>query len=304
MFGYTVPLYQRLTAKNLADYQRYYCETCHQLKAQFGLVSAAAVNYDMCFNTIVLNSVMGGDDSFDHTPKSWRCVFRKPYTDQEVFRRMAAYTILLTKWELYDDEVDKPSMKTKFIDLALSRAISKAESEYPEYDRIVGEGFGRLRDLEAEGCTDPVLMGTTFGKALTEPLSDIAGEADSPALRDLYTSLTTAVYVMDAVDDLEDDYRDGTYNPFLKACPRFINRDDYMLKNLYGITELMNGVMKSLQDAYAEVRKSMTCMKEVTDNIVYLGIPESAKNAVAGSSGAKMSVKNAFDRRKERTATY
>ena len=203
MFGYTVPLYQRLTAKNLADYQRYYCETCHQLKAQFGLVSAAAVNYDMCFNTIVLNSVMGGDDSFDRTPKSWRCVFRKPYTDQEVFRRMAAYTILLTKWELYDDEVDKPSMKTKFIDLALSRAISKAESEYPEYDRIVGEGFGRLRDLEAEGCTDPVLMGTTFGKALTEPLSDIAGEADSPALRALYTSLTTAVYVMDAVDDLE-----------------------------------------------------------------------------------------------------
>jgi hypothetical protein len=217
---------------------------------------------------------------------------------------MAAYTILLTKWELYDDMVDKPSMKTRFIDLALSRAISKAESKFPDYDRIVGEGFEKLRELETQGCTDPVLMGTTFGKALTEPLSDIAGDADSPALRDLYTSLTAAVYVMDAVDDLEDDYRDGTYNPFLKACPRFVNRDDYMLKNLYSITELMNSVMKSLQDAYAEVRKSMTCMKEVTDNIVYLGVPESAKNAVAGSSGAKMSVKNAFDRRKERTATY
>ena len=304
MFGYTVPLYGRLSARELADYQRYYCETCHQLKAQFGLVATAAVNYDMCFNTIILNSVMHGDDSFELTPKSWTCVFRKPFTDQKVFRSMAAYTILLTKWELFDDKVDKPSLKTRIIDLTLSRAIAKAEETFPEYDRIVGEGFQRLRDLEADGCTDTVRMGRVFGEALTEPLSDIAGEADSPALRSLYTDLTAAIYVMDAVDDLEDDYKDGTYNPLLRACPRFINRDDYMQKNLYQVTDLMNSVMKSLQDSYRRVREDMTCMKAVTDNIVFLGIPESAKNSVAGRGGAKLSVKNALDRRKDRTATY
>ena len=304
MFGYTVPLYSRLTARELDSYQRYYCETCHQLKDQFGLVSTAAVNYDMCFNTIILNAVMGGDDSFEKTPKSWRCVFRKPFTDQELFRRMAAYTILLTKWELYDDRVDKPSIKTQIIDLVLSRAISKAENEYPEYDRIVGNGFEALRKLEAEGCTDAVRMGQVFGRALTEPLSDIAGEYDSEPLRNLYTGLTTAVYVMDAIDDLEDDYRDGTYNPFVRACSRFINRDDYMAHNLYDIAQMTNSVLKDLQDTYTELRKSMAFMKEVTDNIVYLGIPESAKNAISGRGAAKMSVKNALERRKDRVSTY
>lgn len=304
MFGYTIPLYGRLTAKELDSYQRYYCETCHQLKDQFGVVSTAAVNYDMCFNTILLNSVMGGDDSFEKTPKSWRCVFCKPFTDQELFRRMAAYTMLLTKWELYDDRVDKPSLKTQMIDLVLSRAISKAENEYPEYDRIVGNGFEKLRKLEADGCTDAVYMGRIFGQALTEPLSDIAGEYDSEPLRNLYTGLTTAIYVMDAVDDLEDDYIDGTYNPFVRACPRFINRDDYMSHNLYDIAQVVNAVLKDLQDSYSEVRTGMTCMKEVTDNIVYLGIPESAKNAISGRGAAKLSVKNVLERRKSRTSTY
>ena len=304
MFGYTVPLYQRLSGRNLDNYQRYYCETCHQLKAQFGLVSTSAVNYDMTFNTIILNSVMDGDDSFPVTPKSMGCVFRRNGSDSPVFGKMAAYTILLTKWELFDDKCDKPSAKTKFIDLMLSKAIAKAEEAYPEYDRIVGEGFARLRELEQDGCTDAILMGRTFGKSLTEPLSDIAGEYDFPALRDLYTNLTAAVYVMDAVDDLEDDFRDDTYNPFIKACPRFINRDDYTVKNLYDISALVNGVVKDLQDSYREVRKRMTCMQEVTDNIVFLGVPESAKNAIAGRSAAKMSVKNALEFRKKRTSTY
>lgn len=304
MFGYTVPLYSRLTARNLDAYQRYYCETCHQLREGYGLVSTAAVNYDMCFNTIILNSVIGGDDSFERTPKSWRCIFCGPFSDSTLFEKMAAYTVLLTKWELYDDKVDKPSLRTQIVDLVLSKAIAKAESEYPEYDRIVGDGFGKLRDLELEGCSDAIRMGRTFGKALTEPLSDIAGEADSPALRSLFTELTAAVYVMDAIDDLEDDYKDGTYNPLLQACPRFVNRKDYLAKNLYSITELTNNALKGLQDAYTEVRKDMTCMKEVADNIIFLGIPESAKNAVSGRGTAKLSVKNALDRRKERTSTY
>ena len=304
MFGYTVPLYARMPFPERAAYQKYYCETCHQLKAGFGLVSTATVNYDMTFNTIVLNAVAGDVQEFEGTPKSVRCVFRGPKADSDIFRKMAAYTVLLTKWELVDDRTDKPSVKTDLIDLTLGRAISKAESMYPEYDGIVGRGFGRLRDMELDGCSDAVRMGKEFGKALTEPLSDIAGDSDFPELRSLFTDLTAAVYVMDAIDDLEDDFMDGTYNPFLQECTDFRNRDEYVRKNLYGLTGLVNGVIGDLQRDYSAVRRHMRSMTGVTDNIVYLGVPESAKNAVAVRSAAKMSVKNALDLRKKRTSTY
>ena len=303
VFGYTLPVYSRMSSQDLADYRRYYCETCHQLKAGYGLTSTSAVNYDMAFNLIILSSVSGYTE-FDPTPASPRCVFRKPGADSDIFRAMAGYTVLLTKWELYDDMVDKPSMKTRFIDLMLSKAISRAEEEYPEADRIVGEGFGKLRELEEQKCKDPVQLGRTFGEALSEPMERMVDPELSGILRELFTSLTCIVYVMDALDDLEDDYMDGTFNPFLVDRDDFVNRKQFMDAKMYEIARLVKQCVQDLQDAYAEVRPHMKGLTGAADNIVYFGIPESAKNAIAGRGEAKMSVKNALSRRKERTATY
>ena len=70
MFGYTLPQYNKMSSSDLGIYQRYYCETCHQLKDNFGLVSTAAVNYDMTFNTIIINAVAGDVQEFDGTKHS------------------------------------------------------------------------------------------------------------------------------------------------------------------------------------------------------------------------------------------
>ena len=322
MFGYTLPLYPRLSSDDLHDYRRYYCEACHELRDSFGVISTAAVNYDMTFNTIILNSIYGEIKDFEYT-KTSLCLFRGPYAKSDLMQRMAGYTMLLTKWELVDDEFDKPSPKTKLISLALNRAIRKAEEMYPEYDEIVGEGYRKLRGMELDGCTDAVKMGTEFGKALSKPLDDISGGNFSDHTADLFAHLTSIVYIMDAIDDLNDDYLDGTYNPFLArysdfmsdrggqtaayedlicntdCCSRkFRNRDDFVNENLYEITGTMNSVIGNLQNSYSYVRKEMESCVGVTDNIVMLGIPETAKNVLTGRSDAKSSVKNSLNRRK------
>lgn len=304
MFGYTVPLYSRLSPLDMSAYRRYYCETCHQLKAEFGLMSTSAVNYDMTFNTIIMNSIMNDSPDLESTAGSLFCVLNKPGTDSELFRKMAAYTILLTKWELVDDSLDKPSLKSNTVSLVLNRAISKAESLYPEYDEAVGNGFHVLREMESADCKDAALMGKTFGRSLSFALKDIAGEYSGNDLEDLFTSLTTAVYLMDAIDDLEDDFIDGTYNPLLAKSDVFINKDTFIEKNLYELSDSVNSVMTDLQISYSAVRKRMNFDRELADNIVYYGIPESAKNVMSGSSTAKATLKNIFDGHKKRTASY
>lgn len=323
MFGYTLPLYNRMSAQDLNDYRRYYCETCHELRKNFGLISTVSVNYDMTFNTIILNSIYGDVMDFNGTKSSF-CVLRGPYAKSELMQKMAGYTVLLTKWELVDDYCDKPSKKNKIVSLALNPTIRKAERIYPEYDRIVGEGYTKLRQMELDGCTDAVKMGTEFGKALSISLEDIAGGTSDKNLKDLFTKLTTIIYVMDAIDDLNEDYMDGTYNPFLaryldfmegrddkKECyangcntwcgsSHFTNRDDFVNKNLYEITKIMNSVIGDLQTSYSFVRKNMRSSIGVTDNIVMLGIPETAKNVLTGNSVAKASVNNVMKGRKER----
>ncbi len=148
MLGYTLPYYNRLSPADNRVYRRYYCEGCHQLKDGFGIISTLTVNYDMTFNTILLNSVAGDVLDFEGTTKKL-CVLEKPKADSDLMRKMAAYTLILTKWELADDDEDKPSVKSKFASTALAKGIEKAVDLYPEYDRMVGEGFMNLRKLES-----------------------------------------------------------------------------------------------------------------------------------------------------------
>lgn len=302
MFGYTVPLYSRLSPTDLSSYRRYYCETCHQLKKGFGILSTAAVNYDMTFNTIIMNSVTGSAEDIRPTGSSPLCVFKKPGTDSELFRKMAAYTILLTKWELVDDDLDKPSLKSKMGSVALGKAIAKAERMYPEYDEAVGKGFDGLRKMEKAECTDPILMGRTFGRSLSFALKDIVGTEDKD-LEGLFTGLTAVVYIMDAVDDLDEDYMDGTYNPFLVGRP-FINKDDFINANVYELSELLNKAIGDLQYDYSYVRRTMSTDIELTDNIVYYGIPQSARSVMSCSCMSKPTMKNMCDSRLKRNASY
>jgi hypothetical protein len=303
MFGYTVPLYSKMMPNDLAIYQRYYCETCHQLKSEFGLTSTSAVNYDMTFNTLVLDALSKESTYLKGTPRSPFCVLKDPESKSDLMRNMAAYTILLTKWELVDDAVDLPSIKSNFINLVLGRAISKAERKYPEYDDAIGKGFEELRKMEISNCKDAVFMGEKFGRSLSISLGNIADENDSSELRDLFSHLTSIIYVMDAVDDLDQDYLDDTYNPFLSKEEDYLNKKDYIEKNIYSITDTMSSAISSLQSSYCLVKDRMKANTGVTDNIVYHGIPDSARKILLGSSTAKLSVKNMLKGRAERNSS-
>ena len=298
MLGYTLPYYNRLSPADNRVYRRYYCESCHQLKEGFGLRSTLTVNYDMTFNTILLNGIAGDVLDFEGTHRRL-CFLDKPKADSDLLRRMAAYTLILTKWELHDDETDKPSIKSKTASAMLRSAVDKAVEAYPEYDRMVGEGFARLHEMELEGCKDAVLMGRTFGEGLIGALRDIAGEHASDNLDNVFRQLGTVVYLMDAIDDLDEDFKEGTYNPLLPD-EGYVNSSDFRLKNVYSLTSMLNEQIGSLQGSYAKVRPQLRAGQGICDNIVYLGIPDSAKKVMMGSSTARTSVTNVLSNRKQR----
>lgn len=298
MLGYTLPYYNRLSPADNRVYRRYYCEGCHQLKQGFGLRSTLTVNYDMTFNTILLNGIAGDVLDFEGTHRRL-CFLDRPKADSDLLRKMAAYTLILTKWELHDDETDKPSIKTKGASAMLKGAIDRAVEAYPEYDAMVGEGFARLHEMELEGCKDAVLMGKTFGEGLIGALRDIAGDHACEDLDNVFRQLGTVVYLMDAIDDLDEDFKGGTYNPLLPE-KGYTNSSDFRLKNVYSLTSMLNEQIGSLQGSYFKIRPLLRAGQGICDNIVYLGIPDSAKKVMMGSSTAKTSVTNVLSNRKQR----
>lgn len=298
MFGYTVPSYGRLSPTDARTYRRYYCEGCHQLRAGYGLTGTATVNYDMTFNTILLNGLTADCPDFGPTERLI-CVLDSPKADSRCMRDMAAYTLILTKWELRDDETDKPSARTKAVSLVLDRAIRKAAGEHPGYDEAVGSAFGRLRDMELAGCRDALAMGRRFGEGLAEPLREIAGDAWTPRLTDVFVQLTACVYLMDAVDDLDQDFIDGTYNPLLPESG-YVNARRFIDSNVFAVTGPLNEAVGALQGAYSGIRPAMRGNVSLCDNVVYFGVPESARKVVSGNAACHASVKNVMSNRRDR----
>ena len=138
-------------------------------------------------------------------------------------------------------------------------------------------------------------------EGLVGPLKDIAGDSYSESLWEIFEHLTTAVYIMDAIDDLDDDYMDGTYNPLLPESG-YINARRYIDSNIYSLSSMVNGVVGDLQRSYLAVRPDMKGNVSLCDNVVYYGIPESAKKVIVGEAKAKASIKNILSNRKDRTS--
>jgi len=255
-----------------------------------------AVNYDMTFTGIVLNSVSPNGTGSQNTRNGIVCVLGRA-VDSEILRKMAGYTVLLTKWELEDDRHDNPSLRSNAASLVLGRAIRKAERMYPEYDEHVAKGFDILRRTEESGSNDAVAIGRTFASSLIPAMRDIADDTWSPDLEELFIGLGTAVYVMDAADDLDEDYINGTFNPFLYECENYVNKEDFIQRNIYLITDTFSSVMKSIQTSYAAVRVSAHLHHGVMDNIVLRGIPESARRVMACDCAARPGLRNTMSSR-------
>ena len=64
----------------------------------------------------------------------------------------------------------------------------------------------------------------------------------------------------------------------------------------------MSEAVGSLQGSYSRVRPAMKGNVSLCDNIVYHGIPESAKKVILGDAKAKASIKNVLSNRKDRTS--
>jgi len=286
-----------MSASDLHVYRSCYCETCHRLRKDYGMISTAAVNYDMTFNGIILNAVSENGIKEQNINNGMVCVLGKCSGDSDILKKMAAYTIILTKWELEDDRNDHPTLRSNAARIALGRATRKASKLYPEYDECVGKGFERLREMEMNGYEDPIAVGREFASSLVPAMEDIAGDMWNGHLKDMFVSLGTSIYVMDAVDDMDEDRMNGTYNPFLTNCDDFVNKRGYIAANLYEMTDIINSVMKDLQTSYLSVREMMRFHRGVTDNIVLHGIPGSAKKVIGCECVARPGVKNTISSR-------
>ena len=291
MFGYTIPIESALPYEDRISYRNYYCETCHHLREEYGFIPTLTVNYEMTFAALFFNSILEEGERIHYVPKKHFCIIRHSASHTELMHRLTAYAILVANNSLLDDKMDDgSSLKANLGLLGLNRAITKAKNEFPEYDEAILKGYDKLREIEASGESDPVVMGSYSAQSMIDVLKLMLGDSFDERMQGLFRNLGIWVYVMDAIEDLDDDKKEGTYNPFIAGDPDFTNKKEFVKNNIFPIGEIMGGIIGRIQAAYSSLRDDIRFNVNILDNIIYQGIPFSAHRIIRGEKMMNVSI--------------
>lgn len=216
MFGYVLPSGEYMSEAAKEQFQGAYCGLCHTLGQHYGLAGRMILNYDMTFLAMLLSEGQGRlckKNCALHPVKGRLCA-----CGEEVFDTAAHCSIVLTWWQLQDGIQDHGffgGLKYRFAALFLRRAYDKARKFVPDFDCKTQEHLRTLASLEAERCPSIDAVADTFAQLLSGAAMEVEGETRRRVLSQLFYHLGRWIYLIDAADDLEKDFRSGSYNPLL-----------------------------------------------------------------------------------------
>lgn len=221
MFGYILPLKSELKVKDFTKFRSYYCGLCFQLKNSAGNIPRMALNYDMTFVAILLDSLSIKENSIEIKRCLPHPTDKKPVIlNNDSLRYAAAISLSLYYYKLNDDILDDNNLKSKVLAKVFHPYQKKTNKYLGAINEIIKNNLNFLNELEKN-------KGFLSLDEICHPFSDILGNilklyngnliCDNEELRTkMYSfgyNLGKWIYLIDAFDDLEKDMNGNKFNP-------------------------------------------------------------------------------------------
>ncbi|MGL5149878.1 MAG: DUF5685 family protein [Clostridium sp.] len=221
MFGYVTPLKGELKIKEFNLFNAYYCGVCLGIKKLYGNIPRGTLNYDMTFLALLLDGL--SCNKLKIVPK--RCMAhphkKKPMIlDNFAIDYASSMNVALVYYKLLDDVLDDNSIKSKFLTVVLKPYKDKFSSSLEDINLIIKENLNKLYQLEKDkdfSCLDEICHPFSEIVANILKLYPNPIENDTKIRREILYSLGYSlgkwIYLIDALDDLEDDLKNSKFNP-------------------------------------------------------------------------------------------
>ena len=280
MYGYVRPLKGELKVSEYEAFHAIYCALCHQLSRRGGFAARFVVNYDFTFLAMLLSHA----DKLECEKK--RCPARLGrrracVCADETLTQAADESLILAWWKLNDAIADTGfirSIPARVARALLRPAYKKAASTQPSFAETVRDSIAALSALEWEQCASLDAAADKFAVILQAAADSESDEKRRRALRSLLYQLGRLIYLLDAADDLADDWRNGTYNPLIY---RYELTDGTLTpEQRQQLRETLCQAQNRMAAAFALIEPS--CWQPVLANIVYYGLPWAAESVLNG----------------------
>ncbi len=271
MFGYVTPVKSELRDQDFVLYRAFYCGICKAIGKNYGSLPRFTTTYDVTFLSLLVHDVTSQDVEFYEA----KCVgnpFRKKVMirDNELLDRLCAANIIMTYYKILDDVIDGGGGKKRLARAAMKKPYLKAVKVLPEADEILKRRYGELREMEKAGEKSIDRVAHAFASLLKEvSFCVMGGKADDNTLSLCY-NIGKFVYLIDALDDVDEDAKKGNYNPFLAAYGDFGSRREFFEAHKDEIAFALNSTVNRAIESFNGM--SFTQSYSLLKNIVHVGL--------------------------------
>lgn len=220
MFGYVSAAKNQLSAEEYEIFCSYYCGVCSATGREGSQPARLGLSYDITFLAITLSSL----SESECTVKESRCIAHplkkhKSVINDKAIDYAAAMGVLLSYLKLSDDWNDDKNVAALGALMMLKRGYSRAARKYPSETERINEQLKILSRLENEKCESVDEAADAFAEILRMLFTPdfIQDSAEKRALGWMGYNLGRWIYIIDAYNDLESDFKSGSYNPLLAS---------------------------------------------------------------------------------------
>ena len=313
MLGYVKIDKGELKVREYEVYTGYYCGVCKSIGRRYGQLPRMVLSYDAAFLAILLASLSDESDAPVQEHCIAHPVIKKKTVIRNRAIDYAGDVMLILAWyKLADDAADEGKAYAKPVMLMMKRIFRRLNRLYPELCSSIENHLSALSALEREKCASIDMAAEAFSKIMedifteglqavygSEPpqqtspgadrsdygISGASGMQNGPCgfaspgndTRELLARagyhLGKWVYMIDAVDDIEENMESGAYNPLLfrfkfdaanETADEFRARIEPDLRfNLYHYLAMLSRCTDSL-----DIRKNAG----IIENVIYFGL--------------------------------
>lgn len=272
MFGYVIPDKMNMFVKDFYTYKAYYCGLCKRIGKDCGQFMRLSTNYDMVFLDMICHQALEIQPIFNKeacilSPKKKMVVKGDELTD-----KIVDINTLLMYYKLVDDKEDskKHDLVKDFARVAVVESkYKKAKQRFPELDKLFCDEYARLRKMEKEFNASLDAYADPFANMLRECIKTLLQDKCNQYYEDLFYNIGRWVYFIDAIDDIDKDFKNKEFNPFFVGYT-YKSNDEFFADKLDDLTFLLKSCYNSVNQAYKNIKINFN--EGVITNILWYGL--------------------------------
>jgi hypothetical protein len=278
MFGYIRPDKPELKIKDFEVFRGYYCGLCKELKKEYTFFSRLFLNYDCTF----LSLVLGATSKDSLCTKTQACSFsplkRKKIVISKDAKFAAAINVILARNSILDNIKDEKKYYLYPLLWILHFGYNKAVKDYNAQSKIIDSALMDLHALEKANEPNIDRVSDVFAKMMGDLIVSMC-HCDKEAFYHIGYHLGRWIYIIDAYDDLEQDYKNKSYNPIVLKYDFDGNNIDEFKKHV------VSDIRFSLIYSLSEIAKGFDLItiykhKQLLENIIYSGTKKKTESVL------------------------